>query len=152
MGAVIAFSGRSVTSRVLPPAQLELFGNRNVSGVITFVDNDALAPDALLRIISRNSIRTILDWRKGKLFSPYVSEHKFVSDYIEEHRLTYVDLSECVSEQDVSEGIGKVKPFVESGLCMVLFRSSEQMFNIGYMRWAMFNLGGAKAEISEKYL
>lgn len=151
MAAVVEFIGRG-ERRAVAPTQLELFGQANAAGFVAFLDNDKVTASAFLRIISKHSARTIVDCRRQKMLSPYAGEHKFVADYIELHKLNYIDVSYCNSEMEVNLVSSRARALISSGLSCILFRSSEDASLVRHVRWALFNLAGARAEIPSQHL
>lgn len=150
MGLVVAFErGRDQGGRAAPSAQLDLFRDQLASaGIISFVDTGHITAEKWLDIFSRNCVRGIIDFRRNKILTASAAQHRAISDYIEQYRIVYKDLSEeVVSPQNFVHLTGAVSDILKRGLCLVLFNQAEAKFEIGLLRWIFSNVAGARAEI-----
>ena len=153
MGNIVTFTGRGGAERELMHSrQLELFGNYSSSGAVTFIDVDFIRGEELLNVLSRNSVKSILDFRKGKMFSRTAYIHKDVSDYISAYNISYIDAVESSDEKNMTQRLTSLQNIFELGLCVILFKSSENHINITQLRQRLFTLARARVEVPSRSL
>jgi hypothetical protein len=150
MGLVVAFGRESnQVGKTAPSIQLDLFRDQLASaGIVSFVDVGDINAERWLEIFSRNCVRGIIDFRRNKILAASAIQHRAISDYIEQYRIVYKDLSEeQVSPKNfmiLADALGDV---LKRGFCLVLFNQSDAKFDVGLLRWIFSDIIGARAEI-----